>query len=284
MRDNVRDMRRRRCTHPSRLRRIIARLAFMSPKAAAKIVDGGAFIQKLGHTIRFEHFWRDKVASDANVVIIESFARSRTKHPIWDIALERAQQLGTQGTVLEFGTNNGGSLLYFHKHLPSSMRLVGFDSFEGIPEPWDSLPRGAIKGYGAPIELWSDYPEERSRVLEQVRQTGNFPPPPQANVTIEVGLFAHSLPRFLRGGVPADIRLIHFDADIYMATRPVLDTLCAQLRYRYLVLFDEFYSANHEFRAWMEFVEYNSDIVWKVLAISEDGVQALFEISRDPCR
>jgi hypothetical protein len=87
------------------------------------------------------------------------------------------------------------------------------------------------------------------------------------------------VPRFLCGGVPQDIRLIHFDADIYMGTRPVLDSICGQLGYRYYVLFDELYSVNHEFRAWTEFVENFNVEKWRVVAISEDGVQALFEVN-----
>ena len=47
---------------------------------------------------------------------------------------------------------------------------------------------------------------------------------------------------------------MHMDADIYISTRPVLDTLLGPLRYRYLVLFDEFYSVNHEFRAGAEYI------------------------------
>lgn len=267
------------CKHPSLVRRGIARLAFLSQRSLASINTAGLLLQKIANTIRFEHFWEEKVRRDPRTVIVPSFTQSRSKHSIWDIALANALELRKTGAFLEFGTNNGGSLFYFSKHVPQTVRLVGFDCFEGIPEPWDSLPRGAIKGYGAPIELWSDDPESRARVLEEVQRTGRFPSPPQPNVAIEAGLFAESVPRFLRRGVPDDIMLIHFDADIYMGTRPVLDSICGKIDYRYLVLFDEFYSANHEFRAWMEFVEFYGVTNWRVVAISEDGVQALFEVN-----
>jgi hypothetical protein len=267
------------CRHPSQIRRALARLAFLSENSLARINAAGLMLQKIANTIRFEHFWEAKVRSDSRTKIVPSFSRSRSKHPIWDIALASACGLRTSGTILEFGTNNGGSLFYFSKHVPQTVRLVGFDCFEGIPEPWDSLPRGAIKGYGAPIELWSDDPVAKGQVLEEVRRSGKFPPPPQPNVSIEVGLFAESVPRFLRHSVPDDIILIHFDADIYMGTRPVLDSLCGSKRDRFYVLFDEFYSVNHEFRAWLEFVEFYDVRQWRVVAISEDGVQALFEVN-----
>ena len=42
-------------------------------------------------------------------------------------------------------------------------------------------------------------------------------------------------------------------------------------------LCDDLYSVNHEFRVWMESVELFNIQKWRVIAISEDGVQALIE-------
>ena len=268
-----------RCRHPAILRRAIAGLSVLGSGFANAINEAGVLLQKVGNTLRFEHFWDRYVSGNPDVVILPSFTRSRTKRPIWDIALTKAQELGTTGQVLEFGTNNGGSLMYFWRHLPSTMHLVGFDCFEGIPESWDSLPKGAIKGYGAPVELWADDPVMKSKVIEQAARGEGFPPPPQRNITIEKGLFSATVPRYLRDGVPPDIRLIHFDADIYMGTRPVLDSIAGQITYSYFILFDELYSVNHEFRAWMEFVDLFSVESWRVVAISEDGVQALIHVN-----
>lgn len=90
---------------------------------------------------------------------------------------------------------------------------------------------------------------------------------------IEEGLFSEALTRYLKDDWPRDLRLVHMDADIYISTRPVLDTLLGPLRYRYLVLFDEFYSVNHEFRAWREFTSLFHVEDWRVVAASEDGAQ-----------
>ena len=268
-----------RCRHPSALRRLVAAFAFIGECNAKALGRLGVFVQKIANALLFEHFWSGRVMADPDTIVVASFTRTRSKRQIWDIAIERVESLGPNGLILEFGTNNGGSLLYFYEHLPRTMTLCGFDCFEGIPEPWDSLPKGAIKGYGFPSQLWRDQPELLQTIARQVRETGEFPPPPQPNIRIEKGLFAHSVPRFLSGGHPSDIRLIHFDADIYMGTRPVLDSICGQIRQRYYVLFDEFYSVNHEFRAWMEFVELFNVKQWRVIAISDDGVQALFEVN-----
>lgn len=268
-----------KCQHPGRGRRLIGGLSVLGESAALALGRFGVLIQKVANTLRFEHFWARHVIADPRTIIVPSFLKSRSKHEIWDISLACARGLGQSGKILEFGTNNGGSLRYFCRNVPESFTLYGFDCFEGIPEEWDALPKGAIKGYGFPFHLWDDDPELQKKIAERVRLTGEIPQPPQSNVRIEKGLFAHSVPRFLSGGVPEDIRLIHFDADIYMATRPVLDSICGQIGYRYYLLFDELYSVNHEFRAWMEFVDNFNVYKWRVVAISEDGVQALLEVN-----
>jgi hypothetical protein len=84
---------------------------------------------------------------------------------------------------------------------------------------------------------------------------------------------------YLKEGWPNDLRLVLFDADLYISTRPVLDTLCGPLKHRYLILFDELYSVNHEFRAWREFVALYKLDDWRVLASSEDGSQVLIEVN-----
>ena len=265
--------------HPGRIRSLLARL----PTAVTRhtnILDTLAnSSHKIAYTLRFQKFWHERVYSNPDVIIVPTFSKASPKHSIWNIAIQKVREFGETGTILEFGTNNGGSLHYFVRHLPQSMSFVGFDCFEGIPEAWDGLPAGAIKGYGLPLELWSDMPEQKQHVLGDFQRTGKFPAPPQPNVRIEPGLFSEALPRYLSAGWPNDLRLVHMDADIYISTRPVLDTLCGPLRHRYLILFDEFYSANHEFRAWCEFVSMFNVEHWRVLAASEDGSQVLIDVN-----
>ena len=268
-----------RCKHPSIYRRVIARLDFLTTEIVGSIEACGLLLQKVANTIRFEWFWKQHVSGNPDVVFFESFDISRTKHPIWDFTLGRVRELGNDGLILEFGCHNGGSLLYFSKHVPETFQLVGFDCFEGIPEAWDSLPRGSIKGFGAPLELWNDYPEQKKEVLARFQRDGIMPHPPQPNIVIEAGLFSESVTRFLHNGVPANICLIHFDADLYISTRPVLDSIAGQLKTRYFILFDEFYSVNHEFKAWMEFVAVFGLTRWRVVAASEDGVQMLIDVN-----
>jgi hypothetical protein len=265
--------------HVGAARRFIVRAAWLP----ASVVDAfdrlGINIQKIANTLRFESFWREKVEDDVRVTLVPTFDKTIGKKPIWNIALNWINANSSAGTIVEFGTNNGGWLKYFTDRLPSTFCLNGFDCFEGLPEAWDGLPAGSIKGFGAPVELWADDPAVREKVVADASAGIPFPAPPQQNVRIHSGLFSESLPRFLKDGWPHDLRLVHFDADLYISTRPVLDTLCGSLRHRYLILFDEFYSVNHEFRAWYEFLALYKLSDWRVVATSEDGSQVLIEVN-----
>ncbi len=244
--------------------------------------DLGTALQKIANVLRFERFWTEKITNDDRVILVPTFNKTVGKKPIWNVALNWINANSTSGTILEFGTNNGGWLKYFADHVPVQVRLVGFDCFEGLPEAWDGVPAGSIKGFGAPVELWADDPVTRAKVIADAAAGIRFPAPPQPNVSIESGLFSESLPRYLSAGWPHDLRLVHFDADLYISTRPVLDTLCGSLKHRYLILFDEFYSVNHEFKAWNEFIALYKLRDWRVVASSEDGSQVLIEINSGP--
>lgn len=266
-------------SHPGRMRRVLAQFRGIPAALLDRLEAFAGLLQKGVNTLRFEDFWRKRIYADPRTTIVPTFSKASPKHSIWNVAIQCIEAAGPAGTMLEFGTNNGGSLHYFASRLPATMQFVGFDCFEGIPEAWDGLPAGAIKGYGLPLELWSDDPALKERVLAGFKRTGRFPAPPQPNVRIEAGLFSEALTRYLKDGWPQNLRLVHMDADIYISTRPVLDTLCGPLKYRYLILFDEFYSVNHEFRAWREFTALFHIDDWRVVASSEDGAQVLIEVN-----
>jgi hypothetical protein len=273
----------KRCRHPSILRRVIGRLNFLHPVFVNALDRWGKLLQKIANTIRFESFWSEKVFSDERVTVLPSFQKAKSKHPIWKIASEKVSQLGNSGSVIEFGTNNGGSLLWFQKHLPEGMLLHGLDCFTGLPEEWDGLPKHSIRGFGGPLVLWDDDPCMQKKVADSISSGHGFPAPPQPNIKIHAGFFSDTIHGVMSscGHPPTTLRLIHFDADIYMSTRPMLEILCGLIKYKYYILFDEFYSANHEFRAWHEFIELYDIRDWRVVATSEDGVQVLVEVNTE---
>lgn len=265
--------------HVGAMRRLIVSASWLPSTIVNRIDQMGVALQKIANALRFESFWAEKVKNDARVIVVPTFNKKTGKHPIWNVAINWINTNAPTGLVVEFGTNNGGWLKYFVDRLPPTIRLSGFDCFEGLPEAWDGLPAGSIKGFGAPAELWNDDPAKRQQVIDDAARGISFPSPPQPNVRIESGLFSDALPRFLKDERLDDLRLVHFDADLYISTRPVLDTVCGRLRHRYLILFDELYSVNHEFKAWNEFVALYKLTDWRVVATSEDGSQVLIEVN-----
>lgn len=268
-----------RPSHVGSVRRIIVRASWLPAIVFDGIDRFGTALQKVANALRFERFWTEKIANDPRALVVPTFNKKIGKHPIWNVAINWIYDNAPAGLVIEFGTNNGGWLKYFVDRLPATIRLCGFDCFEGLPEAWDSLPAGSIKGFGAPVALWDDQPEMRQRIIDDAARGVAFPTPPQPNVRIESGLFSEALPRYLKDERLDDLRLVHFDADLYTSTRPVLDTVCGRLKHRYLILFDELYSVNHEFKAWCEFLALYKLTDWRVLAASADGSQVLIEVN-----
>ena len=131
---------------------------------------------------------------------------------------------------LEFGVYRGESLRYWAAKLahPES-RLVGFDSFEGLPEDFNlTLRRGAFSTGGEPPAL--DDPR----------------------VTLVKGRFEETLPSFVVE--PGRTLVVHLDADLYSSTSFVLRTLGESIVPGSYVLFDEFADRRHELRAFAEFL------------------------------
>lgn len=149
-----------------------------------------------------------------------------------------------KGMALEFGVGEGHSLRCIAQHLP----VVGYDSFQGLPEDWRP-------GFEAG-KFHCDPPQ-------------HLPP----NADVVVGLFEDALPEFDPGKLTWEVRLLHIDCDLYSSTKTVLDRCRRLFRPGLIVLFDEFWgypeAEEHEQRAWYEFNEEN-DISWEVLG---HGVQ-----------
>lgn len=144
-------------------------------------------------------------------------------------ALERVRSV--EGWVAEFGVYRGETLRLLADGAGASREVVGFDSFDGLPEDWGSLlPKGHFR---------TDVPSFAT----------------DANVRLEVGRIEETLPRFLeRERDP--FALVHIDCDLYATTRFVLEQLLPRMRRGSVLVFDEYYGypsyAYHEYRAWKE--------------------------------
>jgi len=157
--------------------------------------------------------------------------------------------LSRRGVALEFGVGKGESTSLIAEYLP----VIGFDSFEGLPEDWlEGFPKGTF---------WQ-------HTIPKIN-----------NCRLEVGLFEDTVPRFCqRAEGLLSVALLHIDCDLYSSTKTVLDNMMPMIRrqaphrwHGLLIVFDEWHGyegcEDHEQRAWREFAEEN-DITWTAIGHS----------------
>ena len=158
-----------------------------------------------------------------------------------------------EGLCLEFGTRFGTSARIIQQH--SHQDLYVFDSFEGLPTDWHTVPKGAYS-------------------------TGGIVPNLGNNVHPVVGWYNESLPNFVQEH-PENIRLLHIDCDLYSSTKDVLDCIGDRLVSGTIVVFDEYWMGPHwredEWKAWVECVE-KHNIHYEYLAFALLTQQAVIRI------
>jgi ABC-type polysaccharide/polyol phosphate transport system ATPase subunit/peptidoglycan/LPS O-acetylase OafA/YrhL len=135
-----------------------------------------------------------------------------------------------EGMALEFGVFSGRTLRVIAE-ARTGKNVYGFDSFDGLPEPWrDGFPAGTF-------------------AVDE--------PPEVLGAELVAGLFAETLPGFLRDH-PEPVAFVHIDADLYSSAITVLRQVGPRLRPGSVVVFDEYFNypgwQEHEYRAWQEYV------------------------------
>ena len=147
----------------------------------------------------------------------------------WDLHDRAADHLGRSSlvTYLEFGVAGGDSLrraaLRFNN---PETRLVGFDSFYGLPEDWSVGTR-----------------EERIIPRGTFSQEGRLPQFGDPRISFITGWFQNTLPEFLSCraiGLVGRKVLIHFDVDLYSSTLFVLSSLWPHIPDYYFIMDDFF--------------------------------------------
>lgn len=130
------------------------------------------------------------------------------------------------GWAAEFGVYSGFSLAIISEHMP----VIGFDSFEGLPEDWrEGFPKG--KFAYAPGRYINAQPRQM----------------------LVPGWFSETVP-----GFPfPPLSLVHIDCDLYSSTVTALDGVRPHIHEGTVVVFDEFHGyegwEKHEAKAWDEF-------------------------------
>ncbi len=163
----------------------------------------------------------------------ETFPMFENRYKLYDYLNEKI--VGDEPvSYLEFGVSKGESLKYWtdiNKN-PDS-RFWGFDTFFGLPEKW---------------EVFTGTVEKNAFSMN-----GNPPDITDARNSFVKGLFQESLPGFLKSFESNGRLIIHNDADLYTSTLYVLCECNDILKPGTIVIFDEFTSVLHEFRAWEDY-------------------------------
>jgi hypothetical protein len=164
----------------------------------------------------------------------------------------RRRIVGRAPLYLEFGVWKGRSMRWWSENLTQAdATLVGFDSFEGLPEDWRP-------GYDA----------------GQFR-TGKPPRIHDSRVSFQIGWFEDTLPCF---SIPDhDQMIINVDSDLYSSATTVLGWAEPHLRPGTMIYFDEFDDRDHEVRAFKDF-RAKSQHEFRPLAIARGGAHWLFEV------
>ncbi len=181
------------------------------------------------------------------------------RQKLWDFIIAR---LGDQKfTYLEFGCASGEPIRYWiSKCTHPDSKFVGFDTFVGMPEDWQTSFTKVKAG------AWS--------------QGGEIPQIDDPRVSFEKGTFQESLPGFMAERLPKDGSplVIVVDSDLYTSALYVLCSMMDELD-RAIVLFDEFDNVLDEFRALEDFSA-SFKLPYKVLATTKFLTQIAIEFEK----
>lgn len=212
----VRDSRRKRRT----FRKVIwAGMAKSMTMLAAVLPDSNRW-RYLSHLPQL-HTWK-KTHN-------ERYPTFRSRWELFD-HLNEEHLRGTSIDFLEFGVYRGQSIKHWSKRQrhPQS-RFFGFDTFTGLPEDWDNF------------------------IVTTNRTTfdtsGAAPAFDDSRVRFVRGMFQDTLDGFLKEYRPQGQLVIHNDCVLYSATLYVLTRCNDFIAPGTIIVFDEFSSIMHEFRA-----------------------------------
>jgi O-methyltransferase len=176
------------------------------------------------------------------------------RHEMYRFLVDRENLADRPIDYLEFGVFKGHTIRWWseNNHAPDST-FVGFDSFEGLPEDWDDIPKGSFAANG-------QIPQIADPRCEFVK-----------------GLFQDTLPNWLQGRDFSKRIILHLDADLYSSTLLVLTQLFPKLKKDDVLIFDEFDSYMHEYRALIDAISAYRRVV-KALCHTKNWSQAAFQI------
>ena len=178
----------------------------------------------------------------------------------FDVLSTAAQKTrNIQGNAMEFGVFQGVTLKHIARAVSPGRQVIGFDTFEGLPDDWgDLLEKGT---FATEVPSLIDYP----------------------NATLQIGRIEETLPTFLKKE-REPVSLLHIDCPYYEINMFILEHVLPFMPSQSIIVFDEFYGypsfEMHEYRAWTETCDrFNLEI----LPISYSSRSAAFKLECNPC-
>lgn len=146
--------------------------------------------------------------------------------------LDAAELSSFFGYSLEFGVYKGRTINCLSYAYPKE-KFWGFDSFNGLPEPWYlSQDKASV----TPKKWFA---------LDKVPEVSN-------TVKLEIGLFENTIPEWLEchSGL---VSFIHVDCDLYSSTKTILTLLNDRIVEGTVLVFDELINTpENEYGNWRE--------------------------------
>ena len=133
-------------------------------------------------------------------------------------------QVCIDGHIAEFGVYRGKTMRHIAGHF-HDRACWGFDSFEGLPEPW----------FTRSDQLGPSHPAGKFDLRTDPDQ-----PRFAANVRLVRGWFADTIPDWLAEN-PGAMAFMHIDCDIYSSTRTIFDLCNNRIVPGTVIAFDEMY-------------------------------------------
>jgi len=161
---------------------------------------------------------------------------------------ESAIKADSDGYWLEFGTWKGVSLNIINQYSKQN-KVYSFDSFEGLPEDWNSTNKKGM-----------------------FNEKGKIPFIVEEGTEIVVGNFEDTLPKFVENHKIPKISFLHIDCDLYSSTKTVFNNLLPYFKGKCIIVFDEFVGYDgdeeHEYKAFKEFLQKIEDNIKNISIFS----------------
>jgi len=175
-----------------------------------------------------------KTTNTDNILYDEKYKEYNELNIIIEFNLsESLKHVSIDGKYFEFGVFQGHSINYIARHIGPKKIIYGFDSWQGLPEKWKTKYKVFPKGH--------------------YHMDGKIPEV-EPNVKLISGLFENTLPTFYDEYNLEPTAFVHIDCDLYSSTKTVFKHIGKTLVTGSIVVFDEWFSEDHEQKAFLEWL------------------------------